>query len=54
MFDFVSRRHMSDCEGTSRRDFLRVGGLGLSALAVAGFAALAARRLWGCAVRAAG
>jgi uncharacterized protein (DUF1501 family) len=34
MFDFVSRRHISDCEGTSRRDFLRVGALGLGAMSL--------------------
>jgi uncharacterized protein (DUF1501 family) len=34
MLELISRRHVSDCEGTSRRDFLRVGALGLSALSL--------------------
>lgn len=32
MLDFVFKRRSGDCEGTSRRDFLRIGTLGLGAL----------------------
>lgn len=34
MLEFVSRRRASNCEGTSRRDFLKVGTLGLGALSL--------------------
>jgi uncharacterized protein (DUF1501 family) len=34
MLELISRRHVSDCEGASRRDFLRVGALGLGALSL--------------------
>ncbi|MCO6459465.1 MAG: DUF1501 domain-containing protein [Pirellulaceae bacterium] len=32
MLEFVSRRRSRDCEGTTRRDFIKVGSLGLGAL----------------------
>src|SRR5688572_17005641 len=34
MFELSSRRLHRDCEGTSRRDFLKVGTLGLGALSL--------------------
>src|SRR4051794_55593 len=44
MFDIsLSRKQSHLCNGTSRRDFLRVGGLGLFGLSTAGFLAAHAR-----------
>jgi hypothetical protein len=44
MFDIsLSRKQNHLCNGTSRRDFLRVGGLGLFGLSTAGFLAATAR-----------
>ena len=34
MLDLVFGRSRKNCEGTSRRDFLRVGGLGLSSVSL--------------------
>jgi Protein of unknown function (DUF1501) len=34
MFSILGPRHRSDCEGSTRRDFLKVGALGLSGLAL--------------------
>lgn len=41
MFELTSNRRYRDCEGASRRDFLKVGSLGLGALSLPGL--LAAR-----------
>ena len=34
MFELLSKRHYRDCEGNSRRDFLKIGTLGLGALSL--------------------
>ena len=43
MFDLLADRLSRDCEGTRRRDFLRVGALGLGALALPDLLRLRAR-----------
>ena len=44
MLDFISSRGYRDCEGTTRRDFLKIGTLGAGALTLPGLLASAAER----------
>jgi hypothetical protein len=43
MLKVISDRRFSDCEGTTRREFLKIGSLGAGALTLPGLLAARAR-----------